>query len=106
MGQTMVFIHVTYRDEEEAKKVSKLVLEQGLAGTIDLSRMSSLQLTPEGLVSHPGIAILIKTVEAKVQEIENLIHEQNNHKTPPCIGVINLFRVNKEYKEWLQTCIR
>ncbi|PIR43956.1 hypothetical protein COV23_02470 [Candidatus Wolfebacteria bacterium CG10_big_fil_rev_8_21_14_0_10_31_9] len=102
----MVFIHVTYKDEEEAKNVSKIILEKGLAGTIDLSRSNSLQLSPEGLVSQPGIAILIKTVEDKVQEIENLIHEQNHHKTPPCIAVINLFRVNKDYKEWLQTCIK
>ena len=72
----MVFIHVTYKDEEEAKNVSKIILEKGLAGTIDLSRSNSLQLSPEGLVSQPGIAILIKTVEDKVQEIENLITEK------------------------------
>jgi len=102
----MIFIHVTYLDEEEAKKVSKLILEKGLAGTVNLSRVNSLYQGNEGLVSQPGITVLIKTVEAKVQEIENLIHEQNHQKIPPCIAVINIFRVNKEYKEWLQTCIK
>lgn len=101
----MIFIHVTYPDEEEAKKISKLILEKGLAGTVDLSRVNSLYQKDGELISQPGIIVLIKTVEAKVQEIENLIHEQNQHKTPPCIAVINIFRVNKEYKEWLQTRI-
>ncbi len=104
----MVLIHVTYPNEEEAGKISKIILERGLAGTVDLWRMNSLQIDiqTKELISAPGIALLIKTVEAKVQEIENLIHDHNQHKTPPCIAVINLFRVNREYKEWLQACIR
>ncbi len=101
----MVLIHVTYSDEEEAKKISRLIVEQRLAGVVDLSRINSVHFSPEGLISQPGVALLIKTVEAKVQEIENLIRGQNHHKTPPCIAVIELFRINREYKEWLQTHI-
>lgn len=105
----MVLIHVTYPNEEEAGRISKLILERGLAGTIDLWRINSLHcdIDDKGkIVSSPGIAMLIKTVEAKVQEIEILIHEHNQHKNPPCIAVINLFRINRDYKEWLQHCIR
>ena len=104
----MVLIHVTYSNEEEAGKISKIVLEKGLAGTVDLWRINSLHIDMESkeLISAPGVALLIKTVEAKVQEIENLIHEHNQHKTLPCIAVINLFRINREYKEWLQLCIK
>lgn len=101
----MVLIHVTYPDEEEAKKISKLIIEKELAIAVDLSRINSVYANSDELKIQPGVALLIKTLETKVQEIENLIRGHNHHHIPPCIAVIELFRVNREYKEWLQTHI-
>ena len=52
-------------------------------------------------MSEREAVLIVKTNEQKVQEVENLILQNHTYATP-FVGVINLQRVNREYKEWMQ----
>lgn len=96
----MIFIYTSCQNIEEAKGLAKLVLGKKLVGDIDIWPIDSLSLGDGGIKEEKEIALLMKTSESKLAEIESLILKNHAYKTP-CIAAIDVRRINREYKEWL-----
>lgn len=98
----MIFIYTTCRDTSEAAKIGQMLVEKKIAVCVNLWPIQSIWPGDDGKLSSEREAVLIiKTNEQKVQEVENLILQNHTYATP-FVGVINLDRVNREYKEWMQ----
>lgn len=98
----MILIYTTCRDTAEAAKIGQLLVETKVAVCVNLWPIQSIWAGDEGKpVSEREAVLIVKTNEQKVQEVENLILKNHTYATP-FIGVINLHRVNHEYKEWMQ----
>ncbi|MDI6883380.1 MAG: divalent-cation tolerance protein CutA [Patescibacteria group bacterium] len=100
----MIFIYTTCRDIEQAKKIAKLIIERKLAGCCNIWPISSIYFWENKLKEDKEVALLIKTIEAKLQEIETLI-QANHTYSIPCVAAIDIRRINRAYKEWLARCI-
>ena len=101
----MVFIYITCRDAEEAKKLGKIIIEDHLAACINIWPVESMYIWKEKLTEEKEAVLLVKTSEARVQDIEDLIHKHHTYSIP-LVGTVDLRRINRAYKEWASQIIR
>lgn len=100
----MVLIYTTCHDEESARKLAGMIVEKKLASCVNIWRIGSIFKWEGQLKEEKEVAVLIKTVETKVQQIEDFISSIREYAIP-FVGVLNVFRVNREYKEWMAKVI-
>lgn len=100
----MVFVYTTCRDAAEAKKLGKLLVEKHLAACVNVTPIESVYEWKGKLVEDKEAALLIKTNEPKVAEIEEFILKNHSYFVP-LAAVIDVRRVNRDYKEWMSGVI-
>ncbi|OGZ32749.1 MAG: hypothetical protein A3H02_02090 [Candidatus Niyogibacteria bacterium RIFCSPLOWO2_12_FULL_41_13] len=106
----MIFIYTTCKDAAEAKKLGKLIVEKRLAGCVNVWPIESMYWwqekseKQEKIVEDKEVVLLIKTLQQKVSQIEELILKNHSYAVP-CIATIFVDRVNQNYKEWLNKCV-
>ncbi|MDP3784461.1 MAG: divalent-cation tolerance protein CutA [bacterium] len=96
----MVFIYITCASEEEAKKIGGKLLEKGAAGCVNIFPIHSIYQDSGNIREAKECALIVKTVDSKVQATEDVIKELHSYEVP-CVATFALFRMNREYKEWL-----
>lgn len=101
----MVIIYTTCQNNEEAKKIGKLIVEKKFASCVNIWPIDSIYWLENKVKTDDESVLLIKTIEAKVQQIENLIAQNHSYSTP-CIAVVDVRRVNRAYKEYMAQCIQ
>jgi periplasmic divalent cation tolerance protein len=100
----MVFIYSTCRDLEEARKLSKLIVEKKIAACVNVWPVESCYIWEGTLKCENEHALLIKTNESKVQDIEDIIHQNHLYSTP-VVATVDVRRVNRAYKEWMSSVV-
>jgi uncharacterized protein involved in tolerance to divalent cations len=103
--KAVIFIYVSFNNVETAKAVGKLLVEKRMAGSVDLmpSRSFNRDNDPSGqgeVKETTGAVMIIKTIDKHIQDIEDIIRE-NHHDGIPCIASIKLYRLNRDFKDWL-----
>ena len=96
----MVLIYTTCQNNEEAKRIGKLIVEKKFASCVNIWPIDSIYFLENEVKSDDEAVLLIKTIEAKVQQIEDLIL-QNHSYSVPFIAVVDVRRVNRAYKEYM-----
>lgn len=106
----MILIYTTCKDAEEARKLGKLIIEKRLAGCINIWPIESMYWwqekagKEEKIVEDKEVVLLVKTLQQKVSQIEELILKNHSYSVP-CIATIFIDRINQNYKEWLNKCV-
>ncbi len=100
----MVLIYITCKNTDEAKKIGKLIIERHLAACVNIWPMESIYFWQGKLTENNETALIVKTHEPKIADIEALILQNHSYATP-FIGSIDVRRLNREYKEWMSTVI-
>ena len=100
----MVFLYITCKNEEEAKKISHELIMQKAAACVNAHPIRSVY--PEGgaVKDVSEIALIAKTSESKIQHVEDIVRALHSYKTP-CVATFSLSRLNREYKDWLISCV-
>lgn len=101
----MVFIYITCKNQEEAEKIGKVLLEKRLCGCVNMWPIKTMWRSNEGINNSEEVVLLVKTIENKVGEIGELVKEVHSYKIS-CIATISVARLSNEYKEWLLGCIQ
>jgi periplasmic divalent cation tolerance protein len=101
----MVFVYTTCRDTAEAKKLGKLLVEKRLAACVNIFPIESVYEWQGKVVEDKEGALLIKTNEPKVAAIEEFILKNHSYSAP-LAAVVDVRRVNREYKEWMASVIQ
>lgn len=96
----MVFIYSTCRDVEEARKLSKLFVEKKIAACVNMWPIESCYTWEGAMKCEAEYALLIKTNESKIQDIEDLIHQNHSYSTP-IVAAVDVKRINRAYREWM-----
>lgn len=100
----MVFLYVTCKNSEEAQKIGHALIEKRIAGWVNSSAINSIYRENGEIKESAGISLIVKTVESKVQDVEDVVRALQSHKVP-CIASFSLYRLNREYKDWLIGCV-
>ncbi len=84
--------------------MGKLLVEKRLAACVNISPIESIYEWKGQLVEDMEAALLIKTNEPKVAEIEEFILKNHSYSVP-LAAVVDVRRVNREYKEWMTSVV-
>ena len=96
----MIFIYVPCQNVETAKLIAKLLVEKRMAGKVDIMPTNSVFRTNEGVAEVSGATMIIMTIDKHVQDIEDIVREHYQDGVP-CMATITLYRLNREFKDWL-----
>ena len=103
----MIFIYVPCQNIETAKIIAKVLVEKRMAGKVDVLLTNSFSrdngpLSGEagGVTEVSGATMIIMTIDKHVQGIEDVVREHYQDGVP-CMATITLYRLNREFKDWL-----
>lgn len=96
----MIFIYVPCQDLDTAKTIAKLLVEKKMAGKVDIMPTNSVYRENGGVIEAPGATMIIMTIDKHVQDIEDIVREHYKGGVP-CMATITLYRLNREFKDWL-----
>ena len=101
----MVFIYTTCRDIAEAKNLGERIVKSRVAACVNIWPTETIYYNDHELHHESEAALLIKTNEPKVAEIESFSIKNHSYSTP-FIGMVDVRRLNREYREWMTHVIR
>jgi uncharacterized protein involved in tolerance to divalent cations len=85
---------------EEAQRISGELIKRKVAGWVNIQPVTSVYRQDNAVQMRDGAALVIKTIESKVQNVEDTVRELHGAKIP-CVAAFTLYRLNREYKDWL-----
>jgi periplasmic divalent cation tolerance protein len=100
----MVFLYVTCKNIEEARRISRELVRKKAAGCVNIMPINSIYKDGDDLRETEETAMIVKTIDSKVQEAEDIVRSIHSYKVP-CIASFALHRLNREYKEWLTSMV-
>lgn len=96
----MIFIYVPCQDIDTAKTIAKVLVEKRMAGKVDIMPTQSVFQLNGGVTEVSGAAMIIMTIDKHVQDIEDIVRKHYQDGVP-CMATISLYRLNREFKDWL-----
>ena len=96
----MIFIYVPCHDLDTAKTIARTLVERRMAGKVDIMPTNSVTRVNGDVTEAAGATMIIKTIDKHVQGIEDVVRE-NFHEGIPCVATISLYRLNRDFKDWL-----
>jgi periplasmic divalent cation tolerance protein len=89
---------------DEAKRIGKLLVDQKSAACVQFWEVGSMFVWEGEFKAVKEVAMCIKTFESKLQEIEDLISNNHSYSVPE-IAAVDIKRIYRPYKEWMQQII-
>jgi len=96
----MIFIYVPCQNIDMAKTIAKVLVEKKMSGKVDIIPTQSIFQLNGGVTEVSGAAMIIMTIDKHVQDIEDIVREHYQDGVP-CIATISLYRLNRDFKDWL-----
>ncbi len=96
----MIFIYVPCQNLDTAKTIAKVLVEKRMAGKVDIMLTNSFFRDNGGVTEVSGATLIIMTIDRHIQGIEDIVREHYQDGVP-CMATIALFRLNRDFKDWL-----
>jgi len=96
----MIFIYVPCQNLDTAKTIAKVLVEKKMAGKVDVMPTNSFSRENDVVAEVSGATMIIMTIDKHVQGIEDVVREYYQDGVP-CMATIALYRLNREFKDWL-----
>ena len=96
----MIFIYVPCQNLDTAKTIAKILVEKRMAGKVDIMPTNSFSRENESVAEVSGATMIIMTIDKHVQDIEDIVRQYYQDGVP-CMATITLYRLNREFKDWL-----
>ncbi|MDP3882979.1 MAG: divalent cation tolerance protein CutA [Candidatus Staskawiczbacteria bacterium] len=96
----MIFIYVPCQDLDTAKIIAKILVEKRVAGKVDILPTNSVYRSNGGVTEASGATMIVMTIDKHVQDIEDVVREYYQDGVP-CMATISLYRLNRDFKDWL-----
>jgi len=96
----MIFIYVPCQNLDTAKIIAKALVEKRMAGKVDIMLTNSFSRDNGGVAEVSGATMIIMTIDKHVQNIEDIVREYYQDGVP-CMATISLYRLNRDFKDWL-----
>jgi len=96
----MIFIYVPCQNLDTAKTIAKVLVEKRMAGKVDIMLTNSFSRDNGGVAEVSGATMIIMTIDKHVQGIEDVVREYYQDGVP-CMATITLYRLNRDFKDWL-----
>ena len=95
----MKIIYTTLNNNEEARKIGRLVLEKKLANCVNFFPITCIYNYENEITEEPEVVLIIKTLEGKYKEIEAVIKENITYDN--FIGELSVDQIKSNFEGWL-----
>ena len=96
----MIFIYVPCQNLDTAKTIAKVLVEKRMAGKVDIMPTNSFSRDNDKVAEVSGATMIIMTIDKHVQGVEDIVREYYQDGVP-CMATITLYRLNRDFKDWL-----
>lgn len=100
----MTLLYITCKDREEAKKISRHLLEKKLIACANFFPIESMYWWKGKITEDKEFVIIAKTTKEKIKDVEEEVKKIHSYDIP-CILNVEAGS-NKEYGEWVRGEIR
>ncbi len=97
----MLVVFTTTSDADEAGRLADSIIESRLAACVQiLPQMKSVYFWEGKVKAEPEHLLLIKTLEAKFDELSRFIQENHSYDVPEIVA-IDAAKVSGDYFKWM-----
>lgn len=97
----LLLVQTTCGTKKEAKKISKVLIEEGLAACIQISKVKSFYIWENEFCNDKEILLSIKTKKENFKKIKSKIKELHSYHVPEIVA-IPIEYTSKEYKNFIK----
>ena len=101
----MIISYIICKDKDEAKRISKVLINKKLAACCNIIQTESLYHWKNKLVEDTEVILLAKTLDKNFPEIKKEVLKIHSYKIP-CILKINVKDINASYLNWLKSRVK
>ncbi len=98
----MILIYVVCANLEEAKRISRYLLEHRLAACTNMYPITSAYWWEGKIVEDNEVAMIVKTVPDHFELVKDAVLKLHSYQVP-CIISIPVDKVEPTYLQWLQS---
>ncbi len=95
----MTLVYITCKDEEEAVKISKHLLEKRLIACSNMHPIRSMYWWQGKIQDEKEVVIIAKTLEKNYKKIKEIVAKMHSYDVP-CILKIDA-EANESYDKWV-----
>lgn len=99
-----IFVYITNPTKEEARKITKHLLEKRLIACANIFPINSLYWWEDKIADENEFVLIAKTSEDKFEKVKNEVEKIHSY-TIPCIIKIPVSS-NKKFFDWLKNEIK
>ena len=105
MSSDYVLFLTTFKDKQEAGRISKILLEKKKIACANIIDSISSHFLWKGKIDSEEEALMIgKTKQSAVEEVEKIIKEEHSYDVPEFI-VIPIVGGSSEYLNWVEETV-
>lgn len=101
----MILIYIVCANIDEARRISRYLLEHRLAACTNIHAIASSYWWEGEIVDDNEIAMIAKTTPDKFEEVRDAVLKLHSYQVP-CIISIPVDRVEERYLQWLRGEVR
>jgi len=94
-------IYITTKDEGEARRIGKTLVEEKLAACVNTHPIKSIYRWGGGIEEEEETALLVKTKAELADEVIEKVKELHSYEVP-CIVSLPIEKGNPAYLEWIK----
>ena len=94
-------VYITTKDESEAKKVGKALVEEKLVACVNIHPVKSIYRWEGEIQEESEIAMFVKTKADLVGEVINRVKELHSYQVP-CVVSLPIEKGNPDYLQWIE----
>lgn len=94
-------IYITTKDEEEARRIGRKLVEEKLAACINIHPIKSIYRWGGGIEEEEETALLVKTKAELADEVIERVKELHSYEVP-CIVSLPIEKGNPDYLKWIK----
>lgn len=96
-----VIAYITCKDEKEAEKIGRILIEQRLAGCVNIiPKIRSVYWWKDKIVNDSESLLIAKAPARNRKKITEVV-KKNHSYTTPCVNFLPVEIGNADYKKWL-----
>lgn len=96
----MILVYVVCANVDEAKRISRYLLEQRLAACTNMFPIESAYWWEGKIVEESEAVMIVKTVEANFDKVKQAVLRLHSYKVPAVFS-IPVEHVEERYSKWL-----
>lgn len=95
-----IMVFTTFSNREEAKRIAKILLEEGVAACVQLKEIESFYMWKGTIEEDREIQGLIKTKEEHFEKVEEIIVREHSYDVPQIVAV-DIEKGSEAYLQWI-----